>query len=708
MLDLRSPLALVAFLLTLKPVESFFPVLSSLNCLPNSQLLPRHLRHLRYDASQDDGGETLMQTPSSLTDLLSDLDDWDIRYRPSTTRNELEDLWRRHQNLSSSIGSSNPSLDTTSTPRPTQQSIDSEHLQTEEMDENKAQTTSKPSFPAKPTDQLSNSVEVAKTNMSETEGTAATLLLPELLKCLDDNDIRYEPRTTRPELELLWSQHLQRIANKQEEPVLLKQSVEENQASARGIPPSDPFELKSDAMSDSRSGTERRLHRRQARQESLRRTNVPLSPSLDIPESVQQTADFVTSKARKVSRRARDWWTVDDQGIRNAAFTYVSKIEPTQEKKPIIEVEAQPIPRRDQSASVVDDRAIWTDSKYERSRSRYHVRTASESARPTPKRPSGTTSSPRRPVSRSQAASQSNLWSTRATRTSRSGEMSGLALRRSIRPSPQTKTSRETARRIYSPYADQAGFVGDHDDNRDALDRFGEYVADIADRLMWGKYDEGSNQIVSKNVTSHTEKHKRRRTHSRHWKDRLEERFDYMLGIHENGKYYDSWLSEEKRREREVEGSDAFSYVRGRSPIRKRKYNRPLWEEEGTLWTLLFGRAAPGKKLQFREAVDGEPGQILGVMQMIFRTGLVGAGYACRWASVRGTIPQPYVVMAVSTVAICARKNRLRAILLVLLGLRTFGELVHGYVLGDEGWEESFEDDDQEESNDGYSNTSVG
>ena len=260
---------------------------------------------------------------------------------------------------------------------------------------------------------------------------------------------------------------------------------------------------------------------------------------------------------------------------------------------------------------------------------------------------------------------------------------------------------------MYSPYADQAGFKDD--DNRDAFDRLGEYLADVADRVMWGKYDHDDvDDRATNKATAPTTAGERRyrnpqrpqhegrggvpRTHSRHWKDRMEERLDSLLGIHQHGKYYDSWMSRRKQEDQDKEGTDAFSYARGRTP-RKGGYDRPIWEEEGTLWTLLFGKAAPGKRLQFRDTIDGEPGQLLGVVKACFRTVLVGMGYACRWASVRGTLPQPVVVMAVSTAALSVRKHRIRAVVLVLLGLRTFGELIHGYVLGDDGWE--YQEDDE-------------
>ena len=293
------------------------------------------------------------------------------------------------------------------------------------------------------------------------------------------------------------------------------------------------------------------------------------------------------------------------------------------------------------------------------------------------------------------------------------------------RPPMETETQ---SRRVYSPYADQAGFKNpnnnDDDDFRDALDYWGEKLADFADRIMWGKFDAPSSSSQAERSTapfstarsstragtttggsssSRSDTSSTRRPHSRrHWKDRMEERLDSMLGIHENGKYYDSWMQRQRDQVRAAEGTDPVSYARGRARATtkgrprggggggfSKNDDKPLWEQEGTLWTLLFGRGSAGQKLAFRDTIDGEPGQLLGVVQLVLRSGLVGAGYACRWASVRGSIPQPLVVMAVCSAALCARKHRLRAVLFVLLGLRTLGELIHGYVLGDEGWRES-------------------
>lgn len=56
-------------------------------------------------------------------------------------------------------------------------------------------------------------------------------------------------------------------------------------------------------------------------------------------------------------------------------------------------------------------------------------------------------------------------------------------------------------------------------------------------------------------------------------------------------------------------------------------------------------------------------------------------------------MPQPIVVMGVTSAFLCARpRKRLWAVSLSLIAMRTVGELIHGYVYGDEDWEDSPED----------------
>jgi hypothetical protein len=637
------------------------------------------------------------EVPDTLTDVLRDLDSWNVRYRPSTTRSELEDLWRLHHPSKASLRQV--------TGEPLVESI------TEDSD----------------TETVSSTMVTPTVLESIGKNQAKDLSLQELLERLDTNEIRYEPRSTRQDLEVLWNQFL---AKAKETPVALSDNIEisiipqvnishtcddttRQDETTKGMESRQTVVVEEKSVVDSvqllrKSGrpSQRRSSERHARQFTQRQRgtwNIPYGPSVAIPyKTVQQTTEFVKSKADKVSRRAWDWWTVDDQGIRNAAFTYVTKEDPRREKKKIIEVEAKPIPRRDRYPTPIDQTTTWTttvpqDVANRPGRARGKTsRDQTFSVRPPHPRskPPSTAASYKRHVSSSRAASRSNLWSNR-----RSNVRTPLALQLSNPPSTATRDppppTSKPSRPIYSPYADQAGFRDENNESRDTLDKVGDYLADVADRIMWGKYDSLDSEPASSDNSTRSQSTPKasKSTHSRHWKDRMEERFDSLLGIHENGKYYDSWLREEERRKAEAEGTDAFSYARGRSSKSKRVYDRPIWEEEGTLWTLLFGRAAPGKRLQFRDAVDGEPGQLLGLVQIVLRTGLVGAGYACRWASVQGSIPQPFVVIAVSTAALCVRRNRLRTVLLVLLGLRVFGELLHGYVLGDDGWEQTAEKD---------------
>lgn len=72
---------------------------------------------------------------------------------------------------------------------------------------------------------------------------------------------------------------------------------------------------------------------------------------------------------------------------------------------------------------------------------------------------------------------------------------------------------------------------------------------------------------------------------------------------------------------------------------------------------------------------------------------LMVATYVCRWASVRGAVPQPIVVMGVTSALLCARpRKRIWTALLSLIAMRTIGELIHGYVYGDEDWEDGLDD----------------
>ena len=79
------------------------------------------------------------------------------------------------------------------------------------------------------------------------------------------------------------------------------------------------------------------------------------------------------------------------------------------------------------------------------------------------------------------------------------------------------------------------------------------------------------------------------------------------------------------------------------------------------------------------------------------RSCLLIATYVCRWASVRGAIPQPIVIMGVVASFLSARpRYRLRTVLVALVVLRTAGELIHGYAYGDTDWEEDHDEEGED------------
>lgn len=89
-------------------------------------------------------------------------------------------------------------------------------------------------------------------------------------------------------------------------------------------------------------------------------------------------------------------------------------------------------------------------------------------------------------------------------------------------------------------------------------------------------------------------------------------------------------------------------------------------------------------------------------LNTILKCGMLVAGHTFRWASVRGALPQPIVVLGVSSAAVCARpKRRLMVVIFTLLTMRTVGELIHGYTHGHSDWDEecsidSFDDDNDD------------
>ena len=255
-------------------------------------------------------------------------------------------------------------------------------------------------------------------------------------------------------------------------------------------------------------------------------------------------------------------------------------------------------------------------------------------------------------------------------------------------PDPPAAGPKE--RTIYNPYNRQQ-------QQRDLLDKVGDYVADAADQFMWGQYDrEPSQSTTSGPIPERPPRQADPRGPPKaykHWRDRLEERFDSMLGIHEDGDYYNSWM--EREANEEVGDGDAFSVAQGKRPPRKRHrgvdglYKKPFWEEEGSLLGVLLGRRTSGEHLRFDELIDKQSGSLVNLLRSAIKSSLLVASYVCRWASVRGALPQPVVVLGVVSAVLSSRRGgRIRAVIVALLLMRTLGELVHGYLYDDEDWED--------------------
>ena len=81
-------------------------------------------------------------------------------------------------------------------------------------------------------------------------------------------------------------------------------------------------------------------------------------------------------------------------------------------------------------------------------------------------------------------------------------------------------------------------------------------------------------------------------------------------------------------------------------------------------------------------------GKILPSIKILAKTLVLVATHACEWASVRGSLPQPIVVVGVtSCVLSVGHGKRLLTMVLSLVAFRIFGELIHEGLYGHEDWD---------------------
>jgi hypothetical protein len=89
------------------------------------------------------------------------------------------------------------------------------------------------------------------------------------------------------------------------------------------------------------------------------------------------------------------------------------------------------------------------------------------------------------------------------------------------------------------------------------------------------------------------------------------------------------------------------------------------------------------------------------LLKSTFQTSLAILSYICHWASCRGSLPQPIIVFMLGASAVCApRRRRLATMVVTLVAMRTLAEALHGYISGNEDWENDiYIDSDETNSN---------
>jgi len=158
-----------------------------------------------------------------------------------------------------------------------------------------------------------------------------------------------------------------------------------------------------------------------------------------------------------------------------------------------------------------------------------------------------------------------------------------------------------------------------------------------------------------------------------------------------------------------------INYKKGKTKITVMQMRR----DGGTIASVLFvsqppqGYTPTGKGVQSRpkqrynNSLDtlqailrsplGRQNTVTSLVAFIARYSLSWFGSLCRWAGVRGTIPQPIVVTAVFAMGISSRRGyRGLSVCLSLLALRMVGEFIHGSLHGNEFWEDEYSKESHE------------
>mmetsp|Transcript_21841 Transcript_21841/g.54008 ORF Transcript_21841/g.54008 Transcript_21841/m.54008 type:complete len:898 (-) Transcript_21841:102-2795(-) len=460
-----------------------------------------------------------------------------------------------------------------------------------------------------------------------------------------------------------------------------------------------------------------------------------------IPRKIVKKAETTAKKAKEVSYKAVSILLEDDEEEEDKGVDPVVLDAVIEDKKEERIVEAEPIPMEEWPSNA------WSNTQpppgtHNRSETARDASTfESASSRPKTRRRRQTTPQPprrRRPRARRPQKPDSAVNHAAADKEQEQKYYYGLFQLPPAEGSfgepnvgQETTAANEPTepiprRKVYSPYGNQSkrrgedssDYYEDMDDMyTDGVDRMGNFVADALDTFLWGREDEDGpvrnrprrrNQRPSGRQTTGTDDDKtgsKRHKRSGHWKDHMEEQFDEFLGIHEGGKYYDRWANQESELENQQENNrkkngtrrDPVSFARGEvGRGNRRTKSRPIWEEEDSLLSVLFGTdhdTASRNARLYRSASNlpffGNGGSLLRVVQSLLQSVALVAGRVSQWASVRGSLPQPVIVVGLLSALLSARPGkRWQTVLFATLALRMMGELLHGYMYDDLDFED--------------------
>lgn len=567
-------------------------------------------------------------------------------------------------------------------------------------------------------------------NLDIIESELASWSTQQLLSALNERGIRYAPTASRTDLEMTLMDYLKYNNNNGSSASTGILDPNRKQRQNNVNPVTNPVE--NVAASVPQADLQDRMHKRVERrlQQQTRRDQFRGSMSNvlfnAVPSVTGNVLDFTKRKARRWKRQFADFMLLDEEtGIRDVVrYDYVRRDQARNDFALKSEVVLGPGDAIEVIVMDAPTQRFPSDEKLAVSGNHGNVppdeQLFTASVHPSKDRASSIR------VAESNMVDNSNSFRLPPSANGHEDSHTSFSSSRYIPPSKKKRNKQNTHhKKVYNPYREEKREI--LDDDKDAIDKVADFLTksadQIFDRILWNgdgterhprdtrrstadsqiPFDETSTSARNQHAHRTTNQHQNRRSPRRHWKDRLEERLDSMLGLHETGDFYRSW-TERHASENDVDDApfDAFAVAQGRKPPKRRRktlYDKPFWEEDGNIISLLFGRTQHYTPPRL-DLTSGFPsGSLLAVFRFVLQNFVMVASYLCRWASTQGALPQPVVVFGVGSAMLCARPHRrLFAAGIALLLLRTVGEVLHGYVYGNSGWEEEDDGDDNETS----------